>query len=589
MGNNMNPIVKLAASALPGEKKYILFVGAGVSKDAGVPTAWDLMLKTAGVLYAADQPEGDPDIDLEKWFIESKYSKMQYADLIGTLYPHYPEQQQFLEGYLNGHDVGEAHVAIAELARRGIIRAVITTNFDHYIEKALEAINKDVQVISTEEDLENSEPLIHCKKIRLYKPHGTLGKGALKNTPADLEHLSPLMREELIRVLSEHGVIVLGYSGGDKGIVEVFKSRKTSHYPLFWVDPRYPSGDIEEIFKDERNNFIPCVGASQFINDFLRLQERINELAPAIGQGPTILDLRVAFSSGRDPVAPLYLEYLNRIKIDIQRNYPDFSTHDEYDDAIVEQINASTSISYRFIEAVLLASRYKDKETLKTIYDYFGKFLELYSNPDGFSGSYRVCDFDGNKFLVYEMFVSFIAALIKYDNWDIIGQLLSEDLFLDKKSSGGYKSFDRISKPLPSLDQIRNQRLRLNKTSVTADLIKERYDGAQLGQLITHRDFLEADYFLFLKSLCDKDKFESKNVWYPLSCVYLSHIPNYVRKMESRGFLEKFSHIMGVDNGETLVQRICERHMVFEKFFSPLSWVDSPLDYYDLSKLGTRK
>jgi len=39
----MNPVVKLAASALPGEKKYVLFAGAGVSKDAGMPTAWDLM------------------------------------------------------------------------------------------------------------------------------------------------------------------------------------------------------------------------------------------------------------------------------------------------------------------------------------------------------------------------------------------------------------------------------------------------------------------------------------------------------------------------------------------------------------------
>lgn len=230
--------------------------------------------------------------------------------------------------------------------------------------------------------------------------------------------------------------------------------------------------------------------------------------------------MKVAFSSGRDPVAPLYLEFLDRIKADIERSHPDFSAHDERDDAIAGQINASIPISYRFIEAVLLASRYKDKETLKTIYDYFGKLLELYSTPDGFVGSYRDYDFDGNKFLVYEMFVSLIAALIKYDNWDIVGQLLSEDLFLDKTSSGGYKSFDRISVYLPSLDQARNRRLHLNRTSVTADMIKERYDGTQLGQLITHRGYLEADYFLFLKTLCDKDKLELKNVWRPLSCVY---------------------------------------------------------------------
>ena len=50
----MNPIVQLAANALPGEKKYILLAGAGVSKDAGIPTSWDLMLKTASLIYIAE-------------------------------------------------------------------------------------------------------------------------------------------------------------------------------------------------------------------------------------------------------------------------------------------------------------------------------------------------------------------------------------------------------------------------------------------------------------------------------------------------------------------------------------------------------
>ncbi len=49
-------------------------------------------------------------------------------------------------------------MAIAEMARRGIIRAIVTTNFDHFtVEKALEKRGLEVQVISTDEDLENTE------------------------------------------------------------------------------------------------------------------------------------------------------------------------------------------------------------------------------------------------------------------------------------------------------------------------------------------------------------------------------------------------------------------------------------------------
>jgi hypothetical protein len=46
------PLVKLATSAVPGEAKYVCLAGAGLSKDAGLPTAWDLMLETAALLVS---------------------------------------------------------------------------------------------------------------------------------------------------------------------------------------------------------------------------------------------------------------------------------------------------------------------------------------------------------------------------------------------------------------------------------------------------------------------------------------------------------------------------------------------------------
>jgi len=288
---NMNPIIRLAASALPGEKKYILFAGAGVSKDAGVPTAWDVMLQTAGLLYAESVKNGekDPKINLENWFKTSQYGQMSYAALMGQLYPNYPDQQSFLNRALGTQPVGEVHKLIAELARRGIIRAIITTNFDDYLEKALEEIKIKAQVISNDEDLTHCEPLIHCKDFRIYKPHGTLGKGAIRNTPKDLEKLSPQMEEELVKVLSEHGVIVLGYSGRDNGIIKVFNRRNHNYYPLFWVNPSRPTGEIEKIFEDPRVTYLPCVQASQFLNDFINLQDSIKEIIPRDDFSPTAL------------------------------------------------------------------------------------------------------------------------------------------------------------------------------------------------------------------------------------------------------------------------------------------------------------
>ena len=379
----MNPIVKLAASAPPGEKKYILFAGAGVSKDAGIPTSWDLMMKTAGLLYAAYGNAGENELsltDIEKWFMMSKHAEMSYSELIDDLFPTYPLQQDFLKESLGNPEPGSSHELIAELARRGIIRAIVTTNFDSCIERALHQAGLEVQVISTKEDLIHSEPIIHCKAVRVYKPHGDLGKGMLRNTPDDLKELSPEMEQELIRLLSEHGVVVLGYAGADEGVQRVFKYRKPNYYPVFWVDPKMPGETMEEIL-GTKYQYIECTGASEFILDWLELSDRLQLLVPGYPFAPTLHDLRRALASSHEPTGPIFSEFLENVFKELQATRPDFSKFEHRDDAIMEQINVAIPITRLFIEASLLASKYDSNEAMDSLYAFFGKVYSLYDIP----------------------------------------------------------------------------------------------------------------------------------------------------------------------------------------------------------------
>ncbi len=585
----MNPVVQLAAIALPGDKKFILFAGAGVSKDAGIPTAWDLMLNTAALLYASENEEVETGVDLEKWFMASEYAKMTYSELIAQIYPNYPDQQRFLKEYLTKYTTGEGHLFVAELARRGIIRAIVTTNFDHYLEKALEEKGLEVQVISNDEDLKHSEPLIHCKVVRVYKPHGTLGRGALKNTPKDLESLSPIMEKELVKVLSEHGVIVLGYAGRDKGIQSVLDQRNSNYYPLFWVDPYMPDEEAKTIINRKGYTYIECKGASQFIRDYLKLLDRLETLAPKPGKGPTVPDLEHEIRDARQPISPIYREFLANLLSDILEMKPDFSKYSDYDEAIVDQIVRGLPLSYRFTEAVLIAVKAENTDALKTMYRFFGDILKLYDVPEGFSGSYHRTDFDVFKFLGYEMFVCLIAAIIHYDQWSLLGELLEEELFVEKMHDSRYQSFVRVSSYVGSLDDIRNNRLSLNRISVTADMIKERFTKTEIAELISHKEFLEADYFLFMRTICNEESIEYlSNIWCPRASVWLDHPPIYLVKAESLRFLQHFLPATGLKKLEDFVEKLKTRHGVFERYFSS-GWKDSPLQFFDLNKLGSRK
>ncbi len=572
----MNAIVKLAANALPEEKKYILFAGAGVSKDAGIPTAWELMLKTAGLLYADEGT--DTNVNLEEWFINSNYAKMKYAELIGEIYPTPAEQQNFLKEYLEENEIGDAHRSIAELARLGIIRCIITTNFDHYIENALIEKGLEPQVISTKEDLINSEPLIHCKAVRIYKPNGTLGKGALRNTPKDLEKLPKEWEDELVKIMSEHGLIVIGYSGSDPNIQRVFERTTFTHYPIFWADPNSPDVEMEEILKLKNYNYILCQGAHQFISEHLRILDTLKSLTPNIESGPSIIELKNAFISNNMHKAHLYIDFLENKFKELEKTLPDFKRFTEYDDAIVEQIKNAKSISYNFLEAILLACKYGDKESITTIYKFFGNFMNLYEDQHS----------DGYSFLIYEFFVSFIAGLIKYDQWSILGEILNNDLFVEENYDK-FVPFREISRYIQVLDENRNKRLKLNRVSITADIIHDRFTQTELSKLITHKEFMEADYFLFIRSICQKDENNYYDYyWNPQSCIHLNKPPSYLYMAQNKSFLDKLSKTAGATDSNDFIQKLINKHRIIRDYFSS-QFPHNPLRSFDFSRLGSRE
>ncbi|WP_440950693.1 SIR2 family protein [Methanosphaerula subterraneus] len=586
----MNPIVKLAASALPGEKKYILFAGAGVSKDANLPTSWDLMLHTASKLYAEEYPEVKTElnpIELENWFKDSKYGQLSFSELIDELFPHYPDQQSFFQNFLADKEIGESHRLIAELARRGMIRAIITTNFDPYIEKALEEKGLTVQVITSDEDLKHSEPLIQCKKVRVYKPHGSLEKGKLLNTPKDLESLTQPMEDELVRIMSEHGIIVLGYAGKDPDIVKVFKKRNNHYYPLFWIDPVKPSGDIMFVFEDDRNSYIECTGASHIISDLIDLQERIESITPSFSNRPSITQLKNALSKRDQPIGPLFQDYYTSLIEELKQIQPDFSKFDEIDEAIFDQIKMGERISYQYIEATILACQYNDLDAIKAAYSIFESLVCLYDIPEGFEGEYKVEQFDGNKFLTYEMFLGLVASLLKYNRWVEIAHLLQTHLFVRINYQSSLESFIIINEYIRSLDERRNLRLNLNSSSVSADIIKERFESGRMKRFFTVKEIAEADYFLFMRTACRHDNNENlSQIWRPVASIRLYGPPSFISRSELDTYLEKVTIACGFNNPKEFITSLKKNHGLYNRYrrnFRP----NDPLSFFDLEKLGS--
>ena len=211
-------ILSLAFSVHSNPGIYAVLLGSGISRAAGIPTGWDIILDLIKKLARLSGEPCEPDP--EAWYRAKFGEEPNYGKLLEELAKSPAERNQLLRGYFEptpqDSEEGKkiptgAHKAIANLAAKGYIRVVISTNFDRLLETALEEAGITPTVISTSDSIKGSLPLIHTKFL-LIKVHGDYLYTRIKNSPSELENFDEPLNTLLDRIFNEFGLIVSGWS-----------------------------------------------------------------------------------------------------------------------------------------------------------------------------------------------------------------------------------------------------------------------------------------------------------------------------------------------------------------------------------------
>ncbi|HET8773725.1 MAG TPA: SIR2 family protein, partial [Thermoanaerobaculia bacterium] len=106
------------------------------------------------------------------------------------------------------------HDALAQLAQRGALRTVITTNFDTLLEQAFRARGIPLRVVSSESD---AIALLEPTPCVLLKVHGSVTDAStLRDTVSQkMRGLGAFMRQILASIPSHHHLLIIGFSGAD--------------------------------------------------------------------------------------------------------------------------------------------------------------------------------------------------------------------------------------------------------------------------------------------------------------------------------------------------------------------------------------
>ncbi|MGD9807769.1 MAG: SIR2 family protein [Deferribacterales bacterium] len=260
--------------------QLILFVGAGVSKNSGIPDWNELTLKLAEELNYSKRAE------LQESYIAAKlesydpsllenYNKLQgfdpdeYLKIPQYYYLNFGKKK-YNEKLQSVLDIKCEPNAINHIIFELNPQHIITTNYDDLIEKAMDIEKENFSVITTDKELAKAE-----NKKLLIKMHGDFKNNVLKESDYDTYSENFTLVETFIKgLLVTHTLLFIGFSADDPNVRKIFRWIKNilgkeynSAYLLDVSSQKDMSASRRKILNKYLSSFgINCVYHYQFAN-----------------------------------------------------------------------------------------------------------------------------------------------------------------------------------------------------------------------------------------------------------------------------------------------------------------------------------
>lgn len=302
--------------------------------------------------------------------------------------------------------------------------------------------------------------------------------------------------------------------------------------------------------------------------------------------------LMTSIRDGKSNQESLVKRYMQEIVETIEKEplIFDQNDRDQWQDILLEAID---DLHSRVLEFTKLADCIVQEgigSVAHALYSGFDGIRNLYTLPPPARTTYIPRpEQDLAKFLGYELFVILFALLIKHEKWDLIGNLLDEELYARAHD------FDQSPQLIPFYDL--NQAISamsLNSRnsfhpSPQADILAEKYIQNGLLKYLTMEEFVDADFFLYLRALVNPEELidPTKWRWLPRCWSLLSRPPVYLQRAQRVKYANHLVTAMGVKDIPMLKLRLQERTRHTTEVLSR-GYIDYRMAGFDYSTIGIR-
>ncbi len=262
------------------------------------------------------------------------------------------------------------------------------------------------------------------------------------------------------------------------------------------------------------------------------------------------------------------IETLQKLDALQPRMYCDGGTVED----LINAISKTEDIACSFAKLSETVALMNDSIAAKEIYQWFGKILQRYDPPANEASRGTNSDGDFFIFLGHELFVLFVMPLFKEGKWDILKDILKEDLRVEPTRHTHTitkKKWSELSEYMPLLaDECRKK----NRKSLHDDLLENRHLGSKpLADISNHREFMDTDFLLHI----------GDTEWYPRSALFLNHAPSFVHEAKNNKYAVNLYRTLNLKSLAELKDRLnlSKSNVTYDRH--------SPFGGNEISEIGT--
>jgi len=269
---------------------YSLLLGAGASYSSDIRTGGDLVDEWRKDIYSTLSGKNDYTRKVAQEYLITNYSNWysrsnEYSSLFEYKFDLPAQRRRFVEQEVDGKLPSIGYSYLVSLSKNRYFDTVYTTNFDDLLNESFYQFSETRPLVCAHDSSLNSIS-VNSSRPKIIKLHGDYLFDDIKSTLRETESLETNTKEKFIQFSKEYGLIVIGYAGNDRSIMDVINYLlKTEEYlknGIYWCvrEDDYINPELTKLLWKEKVYFVKIDGFDEAlaeIHDSLKTEFSLDD------------------------------------------------------------------------------------------------------------------------------------------------------------------------------------------------------------------------------------------------------------------------------------------------------------------------